>query len=225
MEKRGIGRKSKMNKQDTRKQNKFDNAQPDKGAGDALNGLSLTDQGNGFLIIPEGVGDDLGEKRCVQEHHNASHALWYLSMAVHALINGNPDQISREKAKRITGHLTYLREFLPDGAPDLRALVTDLLHSTEAENPETYSDWLRFVYAHWRGIRSLAERYGNHDKCFPMTAYVKITDLVNNRHWRKVWWWKVGMHKLHHGLKSVLKQVMKRGQKHEAQEKRNKKKD
>lgn len=215
-----MGGKEKMKTADTKNQVEFDNRQLNW-SGNPTDRVSLTDQTKGYLIIPEGVGDDLGDKRCAQEHHNSGHALWYLSMAVHALIHENPSQISSEKTERIIGHLTCLREFLPDDNPYLRVLVTGLLRATETEKPGTYSEWLRFVYTHWQAIRTLAERYGNHDKCFPMTAYLKISDLVNNRQWRKLWWWKLEMHKLN----LVLKQVMKGGQKREEQEKRNRKKN
>ncbi len=185
-----------MNNQDAIKRKKFDNRQLNISTADNPYGMPLDDPAKGFLIIPEGVGDDLGEKSCVQEHHNAGHALWYLSMAVHALIHGPPGQISAEKTKRITGHLTCLREFLPDNNPHFRSLVTELLNYIEIERPATYSKWLHFVYTHWWIIRSIAERYGSHDKCFPTVAYAQVSDLVNNRQWRKLWWWNLRCQKV-----------------------------
>lgn len=203
-----------MSNQDTIKRKKLDNRQPDAFIPDNPCGVSLAEQGKGLLIIPEGAREDLGEKRCVREHHNAGHALCYLAMAVHALIHETPSQMSQEKTRRIIGHLTCLREFLPNEDPQPRSLVTSLLEALKAESPDTYAEWLSFIHTQWQVIRVLAERYGSHDKCFPMSDYSKISDLVHNKQWRRSWWWEIKRKRILKGIThtaKVIKEKIKKG--------------
>ncbi len=159
---------------------------------------------HGILRIPTDSGKSPEETRWMQEHHNSNHALWYLSMIVYGIIQGQTSANDEKRTKNILAHLFCLREFI-SGNRKLSLILQNLLDALTAEAPKDPSGWTHFVYVHWYLIRSFAEHYGEADKCFPETDYEKVSDRLYHRECLKLWWWKLMTRKLVKSFRHLLK--------------------
>ena len=169
---------------DVKNREKIDNKQLPSNSGHRQEG--------GILRTPdEFIKEWQEEGHSVQEYHNANHALWYLTMIVHAITHNRPRQNTRQKTERVLAHLSYLREFVQDPNLKHRRTIERIFDALLGENPRDHSQWTHFIYVHWNLIQSFAERYGHREKCFPDSEYQKIADVVHHRHYFKKWWWKI----------------------------------
>ena len=150
----------------------------------------------GVLKIPAESGANPEETRWMQEHHNSGHALWFLSMAVHSIINGQNTGLTGRKAKSALAHLYCLREFIQDKDRLLGRSVENLIEALLCEFPQDRFGWMHFMHKHWYLIRTLAEHYDQHEKCFGKEDYRKLCDIVYGREHVKVWWWRLRFTKL-----------------------------
>lgn len=131
----------------------------------------------GIIRIPLGMGEDLGDRRVMQENHNARHALWHLQMVAFGLMYGKKDWKYADKLQRVLGHLTCLREFIAEDAADFAQLLAQLCLALEQRQPDDPNKWLCFLHDHWDLIRCIAKRYDCADSSFPESSRQKINEL------------------------------------------------
>ena len=93
----------------------------------------------------------------MQEHHNANHALWYLTMIVHAITHDKPHQNTEQKTERVLAHLSHLREFIQDPSVKHRLMIDRIFDSLVSETPKTNSQWTHIIYVNWNLIQNFAE--------------------------------------------------------------------
>lgn len=181
---------------------KFKSQQPDW--------MNFRAEEEGLLNVPKETEADNAQTQWMREHHNASHALWYFSMIVYAIIHDKPSQNTRHKTERILAHLSHLREFINEKDHRGKKIVTHLFDSLLSERPDSHEKWVRFIYAHWNLIWSFAECYGHQEKCFPESDFKCISDLIHQRHYWKLWWWKMQLKNFFRPIRLTLKSGVKK---------------
>lgn len=107
----------------------------------------LRDEAHGILRIPPESGKSPEETQWMQQHHNSGHALWYLSMIVHGIIQGQASSNDEKRTKNILAHLSCLREFI-SGDRKLSLILQNLLDALTVELPKDPLGWTHFVYVH-----------------------------------------------------------------------------
>ena len=145
----------------------------------------------GMLRVPFDETRNLEENQKMREHHNANHALWYLTMITHSITHDRPHQNTEQKTERVIAHLSHLREFIQDPTMKHRLIIERIFNALVSETPKTHSQWTHFIYVYWNLIQNFAEHYGHREKCFPDSEDQKITDIVHHRQYLKGWWWKI----------------------------------
>lgn len=143
----------------------------------------------GILRVPIDATKGAEENRKMREHHNANHALWYLTMIVHAITHEKPYQNTKQKTERVLAHLSHLREFINDPTLQHKKMIESLFDFLLSEHPASHSQWTHFVYMHWNLIQNFADHYGHKKKCFPDSEYHKISDIVHHVQYFRKWWW------------------------------------
>ncbi|MSR77639.1 MAG: hypothetical protein EXS63_05375 [Candidatus Omnitrophica bacterium] len=147
----------------------------------------------GILRVPLDLSKNQEENQRMREYHNANHALWYLTMIVHAITHDRPHQNTGQKTERILAHLSHLREFIQDPGLKHRLMIERIFDALLSETPKSHSQWTHFIYVNWNLIQNFAEHYGHREKCFPDLEYQKIADVVHHRQYFRRWWWKIQM--------------------------------
>ncbi len=150
----------------------------------------------GILRIPVESGKTSEETQWMQEHHNSGHALWFLSMAVHNIINGKHIEDGPRKANTVLAHLSCLREFIRNEDPRLKIIIARFIETLLSEFPTNGTSWKHFIHTHWYLIRAFAEHYDQHEKCFNQAIYEKVSDVVYGRQYLRAWWWELTLRKL-----------------------------
>lgn len=167
--------------QDVEDFKKSANEQPDESLYDSswlIRGPHWEPEFAGILRLEADPGQSPQETRSMREYHNSGHAIWYLSVLVYAVTYGKRDFRYVEKANRVLGHLSCLREFIQNEDLRYKAALARLIEALLVEFPDDYEKWAHFLFTHWFVIRCFAERYGHNEKCFPMESYRKVRDVV-----------------------------------------------
>ncbi len=155
---------------------------------------SYSDQKDGIIRIERNSADSEQEFKTTQEHHNANHALYYFSMIVDAAISGKRSGNDCEKIRRIKEHMRTLREFISEERAGVLKNINTLLRELEDFCPVQRKQFNVFICKNWELIRSFAEAYEHHDRCFPKDKYQKLQDVVSGKCYFKAWWWKSIIH-------------------------------
>ena len=154
------------------------------------------DQKNGIIkLLPSGH-ESTDEFHTAQEQHNANHALYYFSMISDSMVHGRTTGNDCEKIKRIREHMMNLREHIGDNKTKLKEAVNALLKELENFCPMQRREFAALICKNWSLIRTFAEAYGHHDRCFPEDKYQKLQDVISGKCYVKSWWWKLMIPKL-----------------------------
>lgn len=157
---------------------------------------ATNEEQDGILRVSDEFARQWGDKRMIQEQHNSGHALWFLAMSAYSVIRGKRGWLERSKTERIIIHLYCLSEFIPNEDIKFRVTTRRLIHVLEQKFPRKGSEWAIFFRDYWHLIRQFAERYGDHDKCFPLAYYPMIEDRTRGLHYFKAWWWLLAAEKV-----------------------------
>ncbi|MSR77650.1 MAG: hypothetical protein EXS63_05430 [Candidatus Omnitrophica bacterium] len=131
-----------------------------------------------IILVPFDLTKNNEENRLTREHHNANHALWFLSMIIYSLQPSKLHVNIKPKTDRVVAHLTHLQEVLHSTAVEHREIVTDLLNEMHVEYPAIQAHWVNFIYTHWDLLQQFADYYGQKEKCFPQESHQKIAALM-----------------------------------------------
>ncbi len=167
------------------------------------------DQKNGIIKLLRSAHDATDDFQTAQEQHNANHALYYFSMISDAMVYGRSTGNDCEKIKRIREHMMNLREHIGDSKMNLKDAVNALLNELESFCPVRRGEFVTLIYKNWSLIRTFAEAYGHHDRCFPESKYQKLRDVISGACYFKLWWWEARLRKFRIKVKAKLNRVPK----------------